>query len=156
MWVTALLLCALQSADFQSVLQAVQEQRWSAAQLALSNLEPGLERDQARVYLHHHAGDLRGAWAHAQSGLAAHPDDVFLRGRAVELALSLNMGAQAHALAAKLDPTGPEASGQQAARAAWDDEQRYQAAVQRARLIALLGMGLCLAVLFWASRSRSR
>lgn len=156
MWAGAVLLCASQSTDFEAVLRAVQERRWSAAQTALQGLEPGLEREQARLYLHHHAGDLRGAWAQAQSGVAAYPQDEFLRGRAVELALSLHLGAKAQALAGGLDPAGAEAPSRQAAQAAWEDEQRYQAAVERGRLIAVVGTALCLAVLWWASRSGER
>lgn len=95
----------------------------TAYEAALAEPDP-LRRAQAELYVRHHAGDLAGALASGERGLAATPDDAWLLERCAYIALTLRHAHKALEYARRLDLA--------TARGADADRTRFAAAAQSA------------------------
>lgn len=80
----------MQSPEFSRTIELSRAGEFRAAQVQLSRLPQGLEQDQARVYLLHHAGDLAGALQACKQGLERFPQDTYLATTLQELGLALS------------------------------------------------------------------
>jgi hypothetical protein len=105
-----------------------------------------LARDQARVYVLHHAGDLEGALRAAEGAVHAHPNDAWLAERLVYIATSLRRVAPAREGLARLESAA--ALAPEAERAGWNAKVESS----RADILELTRAHERIA----ASRSRSR
>jgi len=126
--------------EFQAVLELARKGEFRRAQGELDRLAPGLERDQAGVYLLYHAGDLEGALALCRAARSRHPADEYLTRTQQELALNLSRPE------ALTEPRTPEAL---ALRASQDALEQGLLRSQSMVLVCLLVLG---GLLLWARR----
>lgn len=87
----------MQSPEFSKALELSRAGEFRAAALQLARLPAGLEQDQARVYLLHHAGDLSGALQACKQGLEHFPADTYLATTRQELGLALSRAGEVNA-----------------------------------------------------------
>lgn len=127
--------------EFQAVLELARKGEFRRAQGELDRLAPGLERDQAGVYLLYHAGDLEGALALCRAARSRHPADEYLTRTQQELALNLS---RPEAL------TEPQAVEAQALRASQDALEQGLLRSQGLVLVCLL---VLVGLLLWARRT---
>lgn len=145
---------AVAAGDFQTALAAVD---------AETN---ALARDQGRVYVLHHAGDLDGALRAAIAANAAHPEDPWLAERRAYIASTLRRVDDAAAGVASLEANVRALSTEERQR--WEDSIRptrleverlrtlhedVATARARARGTALAGLALGVVALLLATRS---
>jgi len=137
-----------QESALQAAVRLTGEARFAeAVEAARAGAEP-LQRAQGELYAFHRAGALEEALAAGLRGLDESPDDAWTLEQTAYVALSLGAGELAVRLVERLDNVLP---AEEASRLDWmraearrlaDQRLLEQAAQHRARLGALLGLGL--------------
>jgi hypothetical protein len=116
------------------VLELARQGEFRRAQAELDRLIPGLERDQAGVYLLYHAGDLEGALALCRAARFRHPADEYLTRTQQEIALNLSRPESLTELQA------PQAQALRASEAALEQGQLRSQGLVLACLLVLGGL----------------
>lgn len=112
----------------EAAIEQVARGEFGAAYDAAMAEPDALRRAQGELYVRHHAGDLAGALASGERGLAIAPSDPWLLERCSEIALVLRRAPEAAGHARELErvlATGTAA-----------DRERFGAAAQRASAAA--------------------